>query len=99
MKQKNELVVPRTVPLVVGAIYQLIPSMGGQYVTLTHLDRKYAYARGVENHIADIKVRRYRWPEIVIKMVGYQSSGSALRLAFEDGYVKMVDGSRIAVMQ
>lgn len=99
MAQKNEMVVPRVVPLIVGAIYQLIPGMGGQYVVLTDVDKKYAYASGVENHFADIKVRKYRWPEIVIKMVGYMSSGNALRLAYEDGYVKMLDGSRIAVMQ
>lgn len=100
MAQTNELVVPRKVPLVVGAIYQLIPSMGGQYVRLTHLDRKYAYAAGYGGyHHADLKVRKYRWPEIVIKMVGYGTSGSALLLSGEAGYVKMIDGSRIDIME
>lgn len=100
MAQTNELVVPRVVPLVIGAVYQLIPSMGGQYVQLTRLDRKYAYATGYGGyHYADLKVRKYRWPEIVIKMVGYGTSGSALLLSGQAGYVRMLDGSRIGIME
>lgn len=99
MSQTNEIVVPRNVPLVVGAVYQLIPSMGGQYVQLVAIDRKYAYAVGYgEGHFADIKVRKYRWPEIVIKMVGYSTSGSAL-LLMGGGYVRMLDGSRIGIIE
>lgn len=100
MAQKNEIVVPRVVPLIVGGVYQLIPSMGGQYVQLTHVDRRYAYAVGYGGyHQADIKVRKYRWPEIVIRIVGYSTSGSALLLTGEAGYVKMLDGSHIGIME
>lgn len=99
MSQKNEIAVPHKVPLVVGAVYQLIPSMGGQYVQLVAVDRKYAYAVGYGGyHFADLKVRKYRWPEIVIKMVGYGTSGSALLLTGEVGYVRMLDGSHISIM-
>lgn len=99
MSQTNEIAVPRNVPLIVGAVYQLIPSMGGQYVQLVAVDRKYAYAVGYGGyHFADLKVRKYRWPEIVIKMVGYGTSGSALLLTGEVGYVRMLDGSHIGIM-
>ena len=100
MAQTNEIAVPRVVPLVVGGVYQLIPSMGGQYVQLTRVDRKYAYAVGYgDYHQADLKVRKYRWPEIVIRLVGYSTSGNALRLTGEVGYVKMLDGSRVGIFE
>ena len=100
MAQTNEIAVPRVVPLVVGGVYQLIPSMGGQYVQLTRVDRKYAYAVGYgDYHQADLKVRKYRWPEIVIRLVGYSTSGNALRLTGEAGYVKMLDGSRVGIFE
>lgn len=93
----TELVVPRTVPLVLGAVYQLIPSLGGQYVVLAKLDKRYAYAKGYELNTADFRVRKYRWPEIVIKMVGQSSTDFALRLSGEDGYVRLIDGGRISI--
>lgn len=101
MSQTNEIVVPRQVPLIVGAIYQLIPSMGGQYVRLAAVDRRYAYVAGYENNEADFRVRKYRWPEIVIRMVGQGGgiSGDLLRLSYEDGYVRLLDGGGIALFE
>lgn len=95
--QKNSPVVRRQLPLLVGAVYQLIPSMGGQYIVLTKVDRKYAYASGFGPHQADIKVRLRRFPEIVIKIVDYKGSGTALLLTGEPGYVLMLSGDRIGL--
>lgn len=89
----------RDIPLIVGAIYQLIPSMGGQYIILTALDSRYAYASGYDQNFADIKIRKSRFPEIVIKAVDYTSSGSALRLTGENGYVLMLSGDRIGLFE
>lgn len=89
----------REVPIIVGAVYQLIPSMGGQYIMLDRVDRKYAYASGYGAHKASIQVRIKRFPEIVMKVVGYTSSGSALRLTGQDGYVLMLKGDRIGLFQ
>lgn len=98
--QYNEDAKRRVIPLIPGAIYQLIPSMGGQYIVLTKVDRRYAYASGIENHTADIKVRRARFPEIVIKMVdGSATSDSALALTGEVGYIIMLGGERIALFE
>lgn len=97
--QYNSTSERRVVPIIVGAIYQLIPSMGGQYIILTGVDRKYAYAKGWGNNFADIKIRIKRFPEIVIKAVGYTSSGSALRLVGENGYVLMLSGDRIGLFE
>jgi len=98
--QKNEIVVKRQIPLVVGAIYQLIPSMGGQYIVLTKVDKRYAYAVGYDHHFADIKVRIKRFSEIVIKMVGSTyTGGSALLLTGESGYVLMLTGDRIGLLE
>lgn len=89
----------RVVPLIVGAIYQLIPSMGGQYIILTKVDGRYAYASGWDNNYADIKIRKSRFPEIVIKAVDFTSSGSALRLVGETGYLLMLSGDRIGLFE
>ena len=96
--QNNEDVVPRNIPLIPGAIYQLIPSMGGQYIVLTSVDRRYAYASGYGPHFADIKVRKKRLPGNVIRLLdtGFVST-SALLLTGEPGYVRMLDGSRIGL--
>ncbi len=96
--QWNTNVVRRTVPLIIGGVYQLIPSMGGQYIIITAIDRRYVYAIGYgEHHTADIKVRIKRFPEIVIGLVGFDGTGSALRLTAEDGYVIMLSGDRIGL--
>lgn len=95
--QENSLTERRVVPLIVGAVYQLIPSMGGQYIVLTKVDKRYAYATGYGPHFADIKVRLRRFPEIVIKVVDYKGSGNALRLTGEDGYVILLSGDRIGL--
>lgn len=89
----------RVVPIIVGAVYQLIPSMGGQYVILSAVDGRYAYVKGWGNNEADIKIRLKRFPEIVIKAVSYAISGSALRLTAEDGYVLMLSGDRIGLFE
>lgn len=64
---------------------------------LTKVDRRYAYAVGYENNFADIKVRKYRWPEIIIKLVGRPEGFPALRLSAQDGYVLLLSGGRIAL--
>ena len=94
MAQKNEIAKPRTVPLILGAVYQLIPSMGGQYVVLAAADKRYVYAKGFENHIADIKVRRYRWPEIVVRIVGRTSEGRRL-LLLSGKHLRLMGGGNI----
>lgn len=93
--QYNSTSERRVVPLILGAVYQVIPSMGGQYIQLVRMDSRYAYAVGFGNNTADIKVRLKRFPEIVIKIVGYGTEGYALRLTSEDGYVLMLSGDRI----
>lgn len=98
MAQVNEIVTPRSIPLIVGAVYQLIPSMGGQYVVLDSVDKRYAYATGFENHYMDLKVRKYRWPEVVIKMVGRAVNDSALLLTGGQGYVRLLTGERIGII-
>lgn len=97
--QYNSTSERRNVPVVLGAVYQLIPSMGGQYVQLTRMDRRYAYASGYGDNIADIRIRIKRFPEIVEKIVGYTQSGSALRLLAEEGYVLMLTGDRIGLFE
>jgi len=97
--QYNSTSERRQVPLIVGAVYQLIPSMGGQYVIVRGVDRKYVYISGYDNNYADIKVRIRRFPEIVIKVIGYTSSGSALTLVGEVGYVIMLSGDRIGLFE
>lgn len=97
--QYNSTSERRVVPLILGAVYQVIPSMGGQYIQLVRMDGRYAYAVGYGNNFADIKVRIKRFPEIVEKLVGYSASGSALRLTGEDGYVLMLSGDRIGLFE
>lgn len=97
--QYNSTSERRVVPLILGAVYQVIPSMGGQYIQLVRMDRRYAYAVGYGNNFADIKVRLKRFPEIVEKIVGYSASGSALRLTGEDGYILMLSGDRIGLFE
>lgn len=97
--QYNSTSERRNVPTVVGAVYQLIPSMGGQYVQLARVDRRYAYVVGYGDNEASITIRIKRFPEIVEKIVGYTQSGSALRLTGENGYVVMLTGDRIGLFE
>lgn len=94
--QRNSPVKRRVVSSVVGGVYQLIPSMGGQYIQIIRKDRRYVYAVGYGPHTADIKVRIRRWPEIVIKRVdiGDVVQG-ALLLSGEPGYVILLSNGRI----
>ena len=94
--QTNTPVVRRVVSSVVGGVYQLIPSMGGQYVQITKKDGRYVYAEGYGPHTADIKIRIRRWPEIVIKRVDVGDIvRGVLQLTGQPGYVMLLSNDRI----
>lgn len=53
-------------PLELGYKFRLGNSdEGTQWVEIYALDEKYVYARGIENHIADLKIPRWKFDDVV----------------------------------
>lgn len=87
-----------TLPLIVGAVYQLHPDLGGGYVRIRAMDRKYVYVEGYADNIADFRVRRYAFDDYIWKIMEEWvplPSTSFLRLSGEDGYLLLATGGRM----
>jgi len=87
-----------TLPLIVGAVYQLHPDLGGDYVRIRAMDRKYVYVEGYADNIADFRVRKYAFDDYIWKILEEwvpAPSNSYLRLSGEDGYLLLATGGRI----
>ena len=89
-----------SVTLVVGHIYQLIPSMGGQYVRLWAMNNKYCFFEGVDRNIADLKIPIWKSDEILDKDIGSSSGPSTSFLLLTTGdYLLLNQGDKLRLNQ
>lgn len=59
-----------SIPYGIGFRYRLgNSSMGGQWVEIYAMDWFYIYARGIDNHQADLKIPRWKFDDIVADYV------------------------------
>lgn len=87
-----------TLPLIVGAVYQLVPALGGQYVRIRAMDNKYVYVEGYAQNIADFRVRKRAFDDYIWKILDEwepEPSNSYLKLTGETGYLLLTSGGRM----
>jgi len=84
-----------SIPLVIGAIYQLTPDQGGQYVTIIDITRRYVYFRGIDHHIADLKVPVWKADDILAGRMGDGSTSISLLMIIQGGYLLKTDSGRL----
>lgn len=79
------------IPFVVGADYLITPGTGSQdsWVRITNLTLLYVYAVGLDHHVADLKIPRWKFDDLVkeykINGILYSRNDAYYNLLTQDG--------------